>query len=160
MNFEVIEWQQPWLSHLRESGLLIAKSADWIQAANDLAMQQSLRNANAKALSFNPQYGISDLLGYEAHIYRTGEIPTRDNFHDFFNALMWLRFPLIKQTLNQLQYREIERAQTLSGAENTRGRQRDAATLFDENCAIVVSTDTSIHDRLKQRHWKQVLLYE
>ncbi|MFN5446736.1 MAG: DUF3025 domain-containing protein [bacterium] len=160
MNFEVIEWQRPWLSHLRESGLLIAKSANWIRAANDLAMQQSLRNANAKALSFNPQDGISDLSGYETHIYRTGEIPTRDNFHDFFNALMWLRFPLIKQTLNQLHYREIERAQTLSGAENTRGRQRDAATLFDENCAIVVSTDASIHDRLKQRHWKQVLLYE
>ena len=157
MNFEVIDWKRLWLSHLRESGLLIAKSADWIQTANGLAKRQALTNANAKALSFNPQYGISDLLGYEANIYTTGEIPTRDNFHDFFNALMWLRFPLIKQTLNHLHYKEIKRSQALSRAETKRGRQRDAATLFDENCAIVVSTDASIHYKLKHRQWKQVL---
>lgn len=119
VNFEVIDWQRPWLSHLRESGLLIAKSADWIEAANDLAKLQALFNANAKSLSFNPQYGISDQLGYEAYIYKTGEIPTRDNFHDFFNALIWLRFPLIKQTLNHLQYKEIQRTQSLSNAEKT-----------------------------------------
>ena len=160
VNFEVIDWQRPWLSHLRESGLLIAKSADWIEAANDLAKLQALFNANAKSLSFNPQYGISDQLGYEAYIYKTGEIPTRDNFHDFFNALIWLRFPLIKQTLNHLQYKEIQRTQSLSNAEKKRGRQRDAATLFDENCAIVVSADASIHDRLKQRQWKQVLFHD
>ena len=32
---------------------------------------------------------------YEAFIARTGCVPTRDNLHDLFNALVWLTFPLL-----------------------------------------------------------------
>jgi hypothetical protein len=36
-------------------------------------------------------------------------IPTRDNLHDFFNGLIWLHWPLLKQRLNALQAAEIAR---------------------------------------------------
>lgn len=160
MNFPEIDWQLPWLTHLREQGLEIANSEDWIQAANRHAIDRNLRNANTKPLLFVPQEYIPDLSGYEAHIYRTGEIPTRHNLHDFFNALMWLRFPKIKQTLNHLQYKEIERLRLLSHTETERGRQRDAATLFDENCALVVSVNSSVQIGLKKRLWKDTLLHD
>jgi hypothetical protein len=158
VNLAAIDWQRPWLNHLREQGLQIANSADWIQAANQVIHVRDLYNANAKPLLFLPQAYISDLSGYEEHIYKTGEIPTRDNLHDFFNALIWLRFPRIKQTLNHLQYKEIARINSLTNVETERGRQRDAATLFDENCAIVVSSDPCFEEGLKKRLWKKTLL--
>ena len=160
MNFAVIDWQRPWLSHLRELGVLIASSSDWMSAANQVASQQGLCNANAKPISFVPQEDIADLSGYESHIYSTGEIPTRDNLHDFFNALMWLQFPKIKQTLNRMQYAEIERMLRTSHAAEERGKQRDAATLFDENCAFVISSDVSFLDALKARRWKEILMVD
>ncbi len=160
MNFPEIDWQRPWLSHLHEQGLEIANSADWIQAANQQLMIRDLRNASTKPLLFVPQEYISDLSGYEAHIYTTGEIPTRNNLHDFLNALMWLRFPKTKQTLNYLQYKEVERMRLLSQSETERGRQRDAATLFDENCALVVSANHSVKEGLKKRLWKNTLLHD
>ena len=160
MNIAVIDWQRPWLSHLRELGVMIAGSSDWMSTANQVASQRGVCNANAKPISFVPQEDIADLSGYESHIYSTGEIPTRNNLHDFFNALMWLQFPKIKQTLNRMQYDEIERMLRISPATTERGKQRDAATLFDENCAIVISSDLSFLDALKARQWKQVLMVD
>jgi hypothetical protein len=46
---------------------------------------------------------------YEAHIFQTRSVPTRDNLHDFFNGLVWLAFPQAKRRLNALQAAEIER---------------------------------------------------
>jgi hypothetical protein len=160
MNFAVIDWQRPWLTHLRELGGMISSSSDWMSVANQVAGQRGLTSANAKLISFVPQKDIPDLSGYEAHIYSTGEIPTRDNLHDFFNALMWLQFPRIKQALNRMQYAEIERMLRTSPAVEERGKQRDAATLFDENCAFVISSDLSFLDALKARRWKEILMID
>jgi hypothetical protein len=46
---------------------------------------------------------------YEAHIFQTRTVPTRDNLHDFFNGLVWLAFPQTKRRLNELQAAEIAR---------------------------------------------------
>ena len=160
MNFAVIDWQRPWLFHLRELGVMIARSSDWMSAANQLAIQRGVCNANAKPISFVSQESISDLSGYESHIYSTGEIPTRNNLHDFFNTLMWLQFPKIKQTLNRIQYIEIERMLRISPVTPERGKQRDAATLFDENCALVISSEPAFLDALKARSWKEALMVD
>lgn len=56
---------------------------------------------------------------------------------------MWLQFPKIKQALNRMQYAEIQRMLHASTLATERGKQRDAATLFDENCAFVISSDLS-----------------
>ena len=60
-------------------------------------------------------------------------MPTRDNLHDFFNGLVWLRHPRTKRHLNALQAAEIAR----HGIGATRGPLRDALTLFDENGAVL-----------------------
>ncbi|MCX9157895.1 DUF3025 domain-containing protein [Niveibacterium sp. 24ML] len=89
--------------------------------------------------------------GYEAGIARTGGVPTRsDDWHDYFNALVWWRFPRAKAALNAAHLAEIDsRAQ---GA--PRGRRRDALTQFDE-CGVVVSaSDPALLDCLRQHDWR------
>lgn len=76
-------------------------------------------------------------MAYEAFIGATGCVPTRENLHDFFNALVWLTFPTVKRQLNALQAAQI----ALAGVGKSRGPARDAATIFDENAALLVLSD-------------------
>lgn len=153
MDFSAIDWQRPWLAHLRELGRQLAASADWKAAANALAAERDLKNAADLAIVFVPQDALPTSIGYEAHISATGQVPTRDNLHDFFNALIWLHFPRTKRMLNRLQAQEIHRQPERS----SRGRQRDAATLFDENAALFISRDPMMTGLLKQRAWHRLL---
>lgn len=153
MDFSAIDWQRPWLAHLRELGRQVAASADWIGAATVLARERGLTNAAHLPIVFVPQASLPKSIAYESHIYASGQVPTRDNLHDFFNALIWLHFPATKRILNQLQADEIRRHPT----QNLRGRQRDAATLFDENAAIFFCSDSSTTSLLAQRQWHTLL---
>ena len=86
---------------------------------------------------------------YEKHIFRTGEVSTRENsWHDLFNALVWSRFPSLKVAMNAVHFRELG-----SGREGRRGKQRDALTLFDESGVIVVSSVEENLDALAGRDW-------
>ena len=76
-------------------------------------------------------------------------MPTRDNRHDFFNALVWLAFPRTKARLNALQAQAI--AATGIGAQ--RGPLRDAATLIDENAVLLVTRRADIVDALRRHDW-------
>ena len=89
---------------------------------------------------------------YEKHIFRTGEVSTRENsWHDLFNALVWSRFPSLKVAMNAVHFRELG-----SGREGRRGKQRDALTLFDESGVIVVSSVEENLDALAGRDWNFV----
>lgn len=91
--------------------------------------------------------------GYEQRIYETGEVPTRpDNWHDFFNALVWIRFPRTKAALNALHVTEMARRDAGSG----RGALRDAATQFDESGIVVASADPSLLELLVRRRWLEL----
>lgn len=101
------------------------------------------------------RFVAADQLGsvnYEEHIYRTGEVSTRqDNWHDLFNALVWARFPRIKTAMNASHYAEFQKA---SGPD--RGPVRDTLTLFDECGAIVVSDRAEPLDALANRDWQKL----
>ncbi|MGJ7493762.1 DUF3025 domain-containing protein [Variovorax sp. RT4R15] len=92
---------------------------------------------------------------YEAFIHRTGTVPTRDNLHDFFNGLVWLRFPQAKRRLNALQAAEIARV----GIGATRGPLRDALTLFDENGAVL-DAPPALWQALIARDWQRLFVTE
>ena len=92
---------------------------------------------------------------YEAHIFRTGEVPTRDNLHDFFNGLAWLHFPQAKRRLNELQAGEIDKR----GIGAHRGPLRDALTLFDENGAVL-DAPPPLWDALRARDWHRLFVTE
>jgi hypothetical protein len=101
------------------------------------------------SLHFVPQ--VSGKLPFEAQYeprcYLKGEVPTRtNNWHDLFNALVWLTFPKTKAVLNARHYHELmkEGAAANSESRSERGAVRDVNTLLDESGVIVAySNDNS-----------------
>ena len=153
MAFDSIRWQAPWFDSFSAVGSRLADSEDWVAEANRFAASQQLLNHRGLPVHFVPQSELPEGAGYEAHISATGQVPTRHNLHDFFNALVWLYFPQIKQALNALHAQPFD-TPVKTG---TRGRLRDAATLFDENSALFISSDGALIDALRQHCWQQVL---
>ena len=103
------------------------------------------------AVEFVSQSELPADIAYEAFIFSHKRVPTRDNLHDFFNGLCWLRFPQTKLRLNFLQGQEI----TSQGVSATRGSLRDALTLFDENILLLQASDDLWH-ALQVRDWKKL----
>jgi hypothetical protein len=89
-------------------------------------------------------------VAYEAHIAATGRVPTRLVPHDLYNAIVWLALPRLKRRLNALQAEAIARA----GIGPARGLVRDAATLLDENGALIVTRDAVLPALLRARAWR------
>lgn len=127
-----IDWCAPWLLDWRAVGQPIAQ-----KVVAGMAQTEALNAAGHPFVHFVQQAHLPDNQAYEAFIFATGQVPTREGLHDFFNALCWLRFPLAKKRLNQLQAQEIAR----EGIGQVRGPVRDAATVFDENACLIQLPD-------------------
>ena len=83
---------------------------------------------------------LADGLHYEQRIAEGGDIATREhNWHDLFNALVWLRHPALKRALNARQVAEIARMGT-----RQRSRAQCALTHFDEAGVVVALRDLSL----------------
>jgi hypothetical protein len=98
---------------------------------------------------FVAQSELPDGVAYEQHVFDTGQVPTRDGLHDFFNGMAWLKFPLIKRRLNHLHVAQIAR----TGIQPVRGPARDALTLFDENAAFLQAPDP-LWEALAAKDWQ------
>lgn len=92
---------------------------------------------------------------YEPRCYLTGEVQTRpDNWHDFFNALVWLTFPKAKAAINRRHYLAL--ANQLGSGDSQRGGVRDMATLLDESGVIVVTANSELAELLRTFLWKDL----
>lgn len=149
-----IDWGHPAFAPLAAFGARIARAvgqgADLREALNAHPATQAIRTSAGHALRFIPQARLLPGTAYEAHIAATGEVPTRDNLHDFFNALIWLHWPRAKAALNARQADAI----TQDGIGAVRGTVRDAATLFDENALIFVHIDDAPERSLTGFDWQ------
>jgi len=137
-----IDWQTPWFAPWAVHGEKVLKA--WQQLGH---LPQAL-NAQKPIIQFVPQATLPAGTAYEAFIFNTGQVPTRDNAHDFFNGLCWLRFPHTKRRLNQLQAQAIAR----DGVQSQRGPLRDALTLLDENAALLLATP-ALWQALQAKDW-------
>jgi hypothetical protein len=92
---------------------------------------------------------------YEVRIYLRGEVQIRAaNWHDLFNALVWLTFPRAKAALNERHYLALKKQQA-AGAPN-RGPEQDVMTLFDEGGVIVVASDDELLQQIREFRWKEL----
>lgn len=162
---DAIDWQRPWLAPFRTSAAPLVQADDWRATLNAMVSERGLRNHRGLPIHFVPQASLPPQTPYEAFISATGGVPTRENLHDFFNALMWLTFPRIKVQLNALQAAEIERnaalarnGQTRQTKEVCRGAMRDAATIFDENAALFVASDQEWCELLRSHSWYELFV--
>ncbi len=150
-----IDWSHPWYDSVRPAFERLGQCEGMIAAFNAAAGELGLHNAAGLPLRFVPQEALPEGRAYEEFIGATGCVPTRENLHDFFNALVWLTFPRIKQQLNALQSAQI----ALAGVGKSRGPARDAATIFDENSALLVVRDSdegrALVDALRGHRWQE-----
>jgi hypothetical protein len=99
-------------------------------------------------------------VDYERQISQTGTVPTRDNLHDLFNGLVWLRFPAFKHWLHRAHAAEIARQEHLpAAADRRRGPLRDALTLLDENGALL-GAPAALMQALRRRDWQRLFIVE
>lgn len=92
---------------------------------------------------------------YEPRCYLSGEVQTRpDNWHDLFNALVWLTFPKAKAAINTRHYQALTHETDSRGSQ--RGSVRDMATLLDESGVIVVCANVELAELLRTFQWKEL----
>uniref|UniRef100_UPI004048D66F DUF3025 domain-containing protein n=1 Tax=Rheinheimera sp. TaxID=1869214 RepID=UPI004048D66F len=113
---------------------------------NQCVTHATVRFVDNDALAADGRY-------YEEYIYATRCVPTRkDNWHDFFGALIWCLFPKSKALLNQLHMAEIA-----EHGQQQRSKLRNKLTLLDE-CGVLVCLEPEqlAHAELLRNHqWQQ-----
>jgi hypothetical protein len=121
--------------------------------ATGVALHDALNRELAARVRFVPQSDLPPGEAYERFISNSGQCPTREGLHDFFNGLCWMRFPQTKKRLNQLQAAEIAAA----GVTPLRGPVRDALTVFDENGAFLLAPPL-LWEALIARDWQRLFV--
>jgi hypothetical protein len=134
------------------------QGASWPTLAqlNALASAQAVVSGGGHALQFVDvsRQSAPGAAHYELRIHDEGVVPLRAaNWHDFFNALVWLTFPRVKAALNAAHSAELRAA---SGTTRARNRRRDALTLFDESGVLVLSRERAVLDDLRTHRWQRV----
>ena len=149
--FDAIDWSVPWLAPWRGLGQPLAQQL----LQDDPPVHQALQSAAPAGapVVFVPQSDLPEGTAYEQYIGDTRRVPTRDNLHDFFNGLVWLRFPHTKRRLNQLQAQAI----AAHGVQAVRGPLRDALTVFDENGAVLQAPEP-LWEALRARNWQALFV--
>ena len=123
---------------------------------NDEACRRAIVTGSGAPLSFVAPN--ADVLGYEERAFMQGEVATRpDNFHDLFNALIWLCFPQTKAALNA-RHVQVLREAAQSQPLPVRGPVRDAITQFDECGVIVVGMSLDLQQALRAHRWREVFV--
>jgi len=92
---------------------------------------------------------------YEPRVYLKRELQTRtQNWHDFFNAIIWLKFPKTKKTLNDLHF--LQAKQRKKGS--NRSTLENRITQFDECGAIVITNNKKLIGLIKNHQWEELFI--
>jgi Protein of unknown function (DUF3025) len=127
-----------------------------LAALNARSQRHELVNHRSHHIRFvAPADDESISIHYEKRIAETGEIATRENWHDFFNAMQWLTFPKAKAMISEMHTRLM--AAQIDGVK-MRSIPRDVLTLFDEGGVIVASADESLQDLIRNFEWKKLFV--
>lgn len=148
LQLDGIDWHAPWLVPLRAVGQAVQQ-----RVLVGCLVADALNSVGACPVGFVRQAELPPGQAYEQYIFDTGQVPTRDNLHDFFNGLVWLQFPHTKRRLNQLQAQAI----AADGVQAMRGPLRDALTVFDENGAVL-SAPPALWAALRARDWQALFV--
>lgn len=143
------DWERPWNAPFSVEGAAVCVACG---EGADLPHALSKR-IGPGGPRFVPQSALPDGMAYERFIFDTDQVPTREGLHDFFNGLVWMRFPTTKRLLNRLQAAEIAQV----GVGPVRGALRDALTLFDENAVLLQAPD-ELWQALIARDWQRLFV--
>jgi Protein of unknown function (DUF3025) len=106
---------------------------DKIDANSRIASLNALAGERNVDLTFVPALEQKlSAVEYELKIVSHRELIVNDNWHDIFNACIWLAFPQTKRAISELH------VAIGHGENNRRPRRRDVLTLFDESGVILL----------------------
>ena len=143
------DWAQPWFGPFAAGGAAVRAACE----RGEPLPQALSACVGAAGPRFVPQAALPEGMAYEQFIFEHGAVPTREGLHDFFNGLVWARFPATKRLLNRLQAAQIAQA----GVRQVRGPVRDAITLFDENAVLLQAPD-ALWAALLARDWVRLFV--
>lgn len=135
-----------------------ASQHDWpsLEAWSEAARRAGVRNSGGTPVTFIPHsprkrggtWALDSM--YDAHIFRRGQIPSRErNWHDFFNMAIWRTFPFAKAAINRAQYEALLRwLPGTSGAKLPGARlpEQDTLALLDEGGVLVAVSGAASDD--------------
>jgi hypothetical protein len=149
--------RSPMLEALRAQAVDLHRHDDW---PNLESLQALVRSRDVRTAAGAPLTLVSDAASeaYEPRVRLRAEMHVRQrDWHDLFNVLVWLTYPLSKAALNDAQLAAMRRDEACAdGARSPRGPARDALTLFDENGLIVLASNASLLDDIREFRWKRL----
>ena len=90
--------------------------------------------------------------GFEPRAFLKGEVQMRPlDWHDLFNALVWMTFPTTKAVINARHYESLS-----VGESGNRSAMCDALTLFDEDGVVILCSDAALLDLVREFRWKEL----
>ncbi|MDO4709937.1 MAG: DUF3025 domain-containing protein [Pseudomonadota bacterium] len=125
--------------------------ASWLSSPQwpDLAELNAALPVAGRSFVAQDRALLEDGLHYEVRIAERGQIATREqNWHDLFNALVWCRWPQLKQALNAQQCAHIAHM-----GDKTRNRAQYALTQFDEAGVIVQVKSAALLAAWNRHDW-------
>ena len=156
-------WNIDWLARsdlfapLRGAGSLLPRIG-WpdVDVLNAVAANCGRRivNSNGERIRFVVQEARPARFedAFEPGTFLRGEVLVRRfNWHDLYNALVWMTFPAAKAALNARQYAALQRAEA-----GRRTPEGDALTLFDEDGVVVLSSDPELLRLVQEFKWKEL----
>ena len=158
-----MDWQQakqrfpaPFFDSLRAPLEQLIADTAWPGIARLNACAAGIKNFRGRSIRFVANDEAAVAPHYETRIAESGEIATRENWHDFFNAVSWLAFPEAKSAISEMHARIL----SARGGKELRNRSspRDVLTLFDEGGIIVISRDESLLDLIRRFEWKTLFV--
>lgn len=148
----------PMLAPLAGVAAPLAGLADW----PDHARLNSLtpgpagwpRNARGLPIRFVPPAAPGpDQPCYEERIAASGEVPTRGaNWHDLFNAVVWIAFPRSKSALNA----RHGVARAARAESSRRSPVEDTLAGFDESGVAVACAEPELEALLRGFRWREL----
>jgi hypothetical protein len=149
--------RSPIFEPLRERAAALRTHCEWPsrEALQALISARGVATAGGAPLRLAGDIGTQP---YESRIRLAAEMHVRErDWHDFFTVLVWLTYPKTKAALNDAQHAAWLHERASAGAASSqRGPARDALTLFDENGAIVLASDSSLLDDVRAFRWKRL----
>lgn len=128
---------------------------DWPTRADLNALADGLQNARGVPIRFVDAPESVSAMQYESQIAETGQVATRErNWHDFFNACVWLAFPASKGAISDLHAGLLRKR----GDAESRARsvERDVLTLFDEGGIVIACADSTLSDAIREFRWREL----
>lgn len=151
----ILRFDSPLFDAIRSPLSRLIPSAAWPGIAELNHLAAGLCNAREVPLRFIHAPATATAIEYESRIAETGEIATRENnWHDLFNALVWLSFPAAKSAISEMHAALL--AERGEAEAKSRSVERDVLTLFDEGGIVIACAEPMLAERIRGFRWREL----